>query len=67
MDTNKMHKEKTWGELHKNTVSCLQNILGTASHKTTVVRPLTFHLTNHSSKTNGTCMVLLENQGRFYK
>ena len=31
---------------------CFEQILKATSHKTTAVQPLTFHLTNHPSKTN---------------
>ena len=47
-------------KLHKYVVFSLEQILGAALLKTTAVRPLTFHLTNHPSKTSNTCWVLLE-------
>ena len=43
-------KKKTWWKLHKNAPYCFEQILETAPHKTTAVRPLTFNLTNHSSR-----------------
>ena len=42
----------------------LEQIMETAPHKTTAVRPLTSHLKTHSSKTNKTRRTLLEKQGR---
>ena len=51
LDANEMHGQK----LHKNATCCFEQILEAAPRKTTPVRPLTFHLANHLSKTNKTC------------
>ena len=47
MDANKMHTEKARWELHKNVTYCFEQILGVTLHKTIVVWPPVFHLTNH--------------------
>ena len=47
-------------ELHKNAMSCLEKILEATPHKTAAIELLTFHLKNHTSKTNRTYMTLPE-------
>ena len=64
IDTDKMHREKAKQELHKNATSYVEQILETTPHKTTAERPLTSHLSNHTSKIYRT---LLEKQGQIYK
>ena len=56
MDPNETHVEKTWLELHKNDTCGFKQ----TSHKTAVVRPFTFYLTYHPSKTNKICGAQLE-------
>ena len=41
-------KKKTWWELHKKAVYCLEQILGATPHKTAAVRPHACHLPKHS-------------------
>ena len=55
MDANKTHREKATWELHKNSMSLLEQILEATHHKITVVWPLTSHLKSHPSKTKRTC------------
>ena len=45
-DANEMQGEKAKWELHKNATNCFEQILETALHKKTVVRPLISHLKN---------------------
>ena len=63
IDTNKTHWEKVKWELHKNTTSYLEQILGATYHETAAVRPLASHLKNHPSKTNKICGTQLEEEG----
>ena len=44
MDADKMQREKARGELHKNSMSYIEQTLEATPHKTTVVWPLTSHL-----------------------
>ena len=62
VDTNKMHGEKAWWELHKNATCCLEQILEATAYKTAAVRLPTSHLTKYSSKTNRTYEALPEKQ-----
>ena len=48
----KGHKEKPRSELDKNATCRFQQIPEAAPHKTATVRPLSFHLVEHPSKTN---------------
>ena len=48
--------EKTRWKLHKNVMCCFEQILVAVPRK----RPLTSHLTNHTSKMSRTCRTLLE-------
>ena len=48
LDTNKTHGEKARWELHKNSASCLEQILGAALYKTATVWLLTSHLKTYS-------------------
>ena len=66
MDANKMHREKSRWELLSNARNYLEQILEGTSHKTTAVRPLTFHLKNHQNKKTNTCRTLLEMYGRSF-
>ena len=50
LDFNKTNREIARLELHKDAVWVLEQTLEVASYKTIAVHPLTFHLTNHSSK-----------------
>ena len=59
-DSNKMHRDKARWVLPKNAISYFEQILEAKPIRTTVVWPLTSHLTNHPNKTNKTCKVLLE-------
>ena len=58
MDANKMHREKSRWEQHKNARCCFEQIPGAKPNKTAGVQPLTSHLISHISKTNKTCKVL---------
>ena len=51
----------------KNVTCCLEKILKTALHKASIVRPPTSHPSNHPSKSNMTCRILLEKFGRTHK
>ena len=53
-------------QLHKN-ASCFEQILDATSHKTAAVCPLTFHLTNHSSKKNKIYWPLMKKEGRIHQ
>ena len=55
LDLYETDAEKARRELPKKTVGCFQQILGAEPDKTTAVRPLTSHLTNHPSKTSKAC------------
>ena len=55
MNANKIHREKTRWEIHKNATSYLEQIL-----ETIAVQPLISHFKNHPSKTNNKCRTLLE-------
>ena len=50
-----MHGEKDRWELNNVAACCLEQILKTVRYKTSVIRPLSSHLTNNPSKTNKTC------------
>ena len=54
-----------WAPKHGQTN--VELILEAASSKTATVRPLTFHLTNHPSKTRKTCWELLGKYGQTFK
>ena len=56
MESNETFREKAKSKLYKNAAYCLEQILEAALHKTTAIRPLTFHLTNHPSKMHKTCL-----------
>ena len=62
MVTNKIQQEKTGWKLHKNAVCYLEQILEVTLHKTATVWPTASYLTNHSSKMNKSCGILLEKQ-----
>ena len=47
-------------KLHKNAMCCFELIVEATLFKTTVVWPLTFHLTTLAIKMNKTCWPLLE-------
>ncbi len=55
---NETLEEKGRWEQHKDFVYCFELILEAALYKTAVIRPLTYHLTNHSSKTSEKCWSL---------
>ena len=57
-----MHGEKARWKLHKNATCYFQQILEATPNKAAAVWPLTSHLTSHSSKTNKTCVTLIEKQ-----
>ena len=59
MDADKMHCKKARWELHKNTMSYIKQFLEATLHETATVKPLTYHLLNHLSKTNKTCSTRL--------
>ena len=63
MDINKIHREKVRQEPHENALCCLKQILNTTPNKIAAVWPLASHLKNYPSKTNQTCLALLEKQG----
>ena len=44
MDFGKTYSEKARQELHKNALSCNEQIMETAARETTEVQPLTSHL-----------------------
>ena len=43
------YKEKAWQQLHKNSVSCIEQVLEATPHKTAAVRPPTTHHENYPS------------------
>ena len=47
MDTDKAYGEKVWQQLHKNDVSCIEQIQEAVSHKAVAVWISTTHLKNH--------------------
>ena len=49
MDVNKTYGEKAWRQLHKNSVSNIEQVLEAAPHKAAAVRPLTTHHENYPS------------------
>ena len=51
-------------ELHKDALCYFKQILEAVSFQTAAVWPLTFYLTNHSSKTSKTCWAMLEKLGK---
>ena len=59
---DKAYRGKTTREMHKNVMSCIEQILKATSHKITVLWPPTSHLKNHPSKMNKACRTLLEMQ-----
>ena len=67
MDADKTLRGKAWWDLHKNATSYIDQILEVKPHETIAVRPLTFHLKNHSSQTNKTRGTPLKKQGRTHK
>ena len=67
MEAKKMHGDKSRLELYKNALCSSEQILKAAPYKTVVVRPLTSHLTNHSSMTNNTYWVLPDKSGQIHK
>ena len=56
--------EKAWSEPFKDATSSLRQILEAAPHKTADTQPPGSQLKNHLSKTNRTCLELLEKQGK---
>ena len=52
--TNHIEKKTRW-EQRNDAKCCFEQIFEAASHKATVVWPLTFHLSSHPCKTNKTC------------
>ena len=49
MDADWLYGEKARWQLHKNTTSYIEQILGAISHKAAAVRPPATHLENHSN------------------
>ena len=64
---NETPEQKGKWKLHKKAAYWFEQILQAAPLKTTVVRPLTYHLTNYPSKTNKACWALLDMYGRTHK
>ena len=58
--SNKNQREKARWEQHENATYSLEQILNAEVPKRATVRPPTYHLTNHPSKTNKTCWAILE-------
>ena len=48
MNPDKAYEEKTRHWLHKNAMSCIEEILEATSYKTAAVRPATTHLENYA-------------------
>ena len=67
LDTNKTLGEKAGRELYKDAACSLKQVLEASLHKRAAVQPLTSYHTNHPSKTNKTCWMLLEKQGQTHK
>ena len=55
VDSYEMYEEKATWELRKNITCHSEQIQKAAPHKTALVGPPTFYLTNHPSKTSKTC------------
>ena len=49
MDANEMDGKKPWWQLHNNSASNIEQVLGATPHKTAAVRPPTTHLENYQS------------------
>ena len=49
MDTYKMDGEEAWRQLHMSAASNIEQILETAPHKATAVRPPTTHHENYQN------------------
>ena len=49
VDANKTYGEETWRQLHKNAASNIEQVLETAPHKTTNVRPPTTRHENYQN------------------
>ena len=64
MDVDKTHREKDKWELYKNVARYLEQIHDATAYKAAAVRLLD---SNHTSKKNKTCKVLLEKQERTQK
>ena len=65
MDTDKAYGEKAWWQLHKNTTSCIEQILEATSHKTASGwSPTTYH-ENHPNEMNQTCGTLVRSKDKF--
>ena len=47
MDADQAYGEKTWRQLHKNAVSCIEQILEATFHKAAAVQTHTIHFENH--------------------
>ena len=60
LDANKTDGENVRRELHKNSTSYFEQILGATPYETAAVWPPTSHLKNHPSKTNKIYVALLE-------
>ena len=66
LDANEVFRGEASCKLHKNAVCCLEQILETASCKIAAVWFPTSHLTNHPSKTDKSCWILLKKQTNPY-
>ena len=66
IDAGETHGENSWA-IHKNDVYCIEQIMQVTSHKSTDVRLLTSHRTNHPCKTNKACRTLLREVGITHK
>ena len=62
----KRQEKKARWELQKDAACCLEHVLEVAHNKTTAVRSLTSHLTNHPRKMNKICWALLEKLGQIH-
>ena len=54
------HGEKAWRQLHKNAVSCIEQVPEATPHKTSAVQQPTTHHKNYQSLMNQTCITPLE-------
>ena len=49
MDADEVYAEKAWRQLHKNVVSCIEQLPEAASHKAAAVRTPITHLENYTN------------------
>ena len=47
MDANKTYEEKSWGKLHKNAASNVEQVMEAAPNKRAAVRPVSTHHENY--------------------